>query len=84
MFAKAIKVLQDLFTEADNAVVDLKRVAAAGGISTYCFAVIHSVALNHQVVDFQSLGLGTAAMIASVGGSLALGAKAESKPDPTA
>lgn len=81
VFANVTRVIQDLFTEADNTVVDLKRVAAAAGISTFCFATVHAVAINHQAVDFQSMGLGVAAVVASVGGSLALGSKAESKPD---
>lgn len=78
------KVVADLFTEANNTVVDIKRVACAAGVSTFCYATLHAVIFNHQVVDFLQLGGGVAALVAAVGGSLALGRKAESAPDPEA
>lgn len=82
LLERLAKVCSDLFTEANNTVVDLKRVAAAAGVSTFCFAAIHSVVFNHQVVDFLALGGGVAAIVTAVGGSLALGSKAESDADP--
>lgn len=76
------KVFSDLFTEANNTVVDLKRVASAAGITTFNYLSFHAVVINHEHFDFQAFGIGLAAVIGAIGGALALGKKAESDPDP--
>lgn len=75
-------IFSDLFTEANNKVVDLKRVASAAGISTFSYLSFHAVVFNHAPFDAQNFGIGFGAVIASIGGSLALGSKAESDPEP--
>jgi hypothetical protein len=76
------KIFSDLFTEANNTVVDLKRVASAAGIMTFNYLSFHAVVINHEKFDYQAFGLGLAAVIAAIGGALALGKRAESDPEP--
>ncbi|RAK51186.1 hypothetical protein [Phenylobacterium soli] len=73
--------LRHLVTERDNETLDAKRMIALAGTVEYLWLPIHSVAINHSPMDFQSFALGLAAILTSVGAMLGLASSSERPPN---
>jgi hypothetical protein len=78
------RMISDLFTEANNTVLDIKRVSIPPVVGTYLFAQVHATVVQHQVFNPLEAGGGAAAVLAAIGALLHVGRKAESDSEPGA
>lgn len=75
------KWIKQVITEANNEVVDIKRVIGIGLAAQYSFLSFHAVVFAHQVFDMVAFATGSAAVVAGVGVAIGIGASGESKAD---
>lgn len=71
-----MKFLNDLFTEADNATFDMKRLLWAVGVVTGLGFQGYAI-FKGQTFSIQDFGIGLGAMLAAGGAALSMNAKSE-------
>lgn len=80
MHEKIMKILRDLWCEADNQTWDLGRVLGTVGFLQYFFTGSWSVIFHGDKFDWQASGIGVASMFAGFGALIYFKDK-EKKPD---
>lgn len=73
---KVKKVIKDWLTEVDNSTFDVTKALAVVSVLTGLGLAITAVVLKNQTFDFQSFGVGVAALFTGIG--VALGMKKDS------
>jgi len=84
LFSALGRGFSDLFTEANNTVVDIKRMSIPPVVGTYIVGDFHAIVFQHQTFNAMEQGAGAAAVLAAIGALLHVGRKAESAADPGA
>lgn len=72
--------LKHMITEANNEIVDVKRVLGIGLAGQFSFLGFQSVAINHQAFDPVAFATGAAAILAGLGAAIGLGRSGEAAP----
>lgn len=69
--------VRHLITEANNEVVDIKRVAGIGMVGQFSFQAFWAVLVNHQAFDPVAFGTGALAILGGIGAAIGLGKSGE-------
>lgn len=69
--------VKQIITEANNEIVDVKRLIGIGLAGQFSFLGFQSVAVNHQAFDPVAFGTGAAAVVAGIGIATGLGKPGE-------
>jgi hypothetical protein len=69
--------LKQIITEANNEIVDVKRLIGIGLAGQFAFLSTNAVVFNHQAFDPVGYGTGMAAVVAGVGVAIGVGKAGE-------